>query len=75
MVKARSKPIFYTIKELEHLYRKGKITYKELELYRHRPERIPAKTYEMIPEYDTTTKYPDRADIYSTATKTILDFE
>lgn len=36
-------PVYYTIKELEALYKKHKIAYKDLMLYKNRPDKIPVK--------------------------------
>lgn len=48
-------PIQYTIKELEAMYRKHKITYKQLMLYKHRPDKIPVKEREHYRGPDTSS--------------------
>ena len=38
-------PVYYTIQELRQQYQEHKITFKQLQLYEHRPEKIPVKHY------------------------------
>lgn len=65
----RMEPVYYTNKELEALYKNHKITFKELELFKHCPHKVLIKTWEMLPEQlDTATKTIEAEDNNSSET-------